>query len=68
LRVLRRKFGPEREKVTGGWRTLQNMEIYNLYTSPTIIRVMETRRTRWGRACSTHERDEKCIQHFCGET
>jgi hypothetical protein len=45
-RVLRRIFGPEREEVAGGWRRLHNEELHNLYTSPDIIRVIKSRRTR----------------------
>jgi hypothetical protein len=37
-RVLRRIFGPERDKVTGEWRKLHNEELHNLYSSPDIIR------------------------------
>jgi len=40
-RVLRRIFGPEREEVMGGWRTLHNEELHNLCISPNIIRVIE---------------------------
>jgi hypothetical protein len=29
-RVLRRIFGPKRDKVTGGWRKLHNEELHNL--------------------------------------
>jgi hypothetical protein len=36
-RVLRRIFGPKRDEVTGGWRKLNNEELQNLYTSPSII-------------------------------
>jgi hypothetical protein len=32
--VLRRLLGPKREEVAGGWRTLHNEELYNLYASP----------------------------------
>jgi hypothetical protein len=43
-RVLRRIFGPKRNGVTGGWRKLHNEELHNLYSSPSIIRVIKSRR------------------------
>jgi hypothetical protein len=46
-RVLRRIFGPKRDEVTGGWRKLHNEELFGLYSSPSIIRVIEARRMRW---------------------
>jgi hypothetical protein len=46
-RVLRRIFGPKREEVAGGWRSLYNEELHNLYTSPNIIRLIKSRRMRW---------------------
>jgi hypothetical protein len=46
-RVLRRKFGPKRDEVTGGWRKLHNEELHNLYSSPSMIRVIKSRRMRW---------------------
>jgi len=45
-RVVRRIFGPKREKVAGGRRRLHNEELHNLYTSPNIIRVIKSRRMR----------------------
>jgi hypothetical protein len=45
--VLRRLFGPKRDEVTGGSRTLHNKELRNLYSSPTIIRMIMSRRMRW---------------------
>jgi hypothetical protein len=45
--VLRRIFGPKRDGVTGGWRKLHNEELHNLYSSPSIIRIIEQRRMRW---------------------
>jgi hypothetical protein len=42
-RVLRRIFGPKRDKGTGGWRKLHNEELHNLYTSPSIIRIITLR-------------------------
>jgi hypothetical protein len=46
-RVLRRIFGPKRGEVTGECRRLHNKELYALYSSPNIIRVMKSRRLRW---------------------
>jgi hypothetical protein len=46
-RVLRRIFGPKRDKVTGGWRKLHNEELHGLYSSPSIIREIKARRMRW---------------------
>jgi hypothetical protein len=45
-RVLRRIFGPKRDEVTGGWRKLHDKELHNLYSSPSIIRMMKSRRMR----------------------
>ena len=46
-RVLRRVFGPKRDKVTGEWRKLHNKEFSDLYSLPNIVRVVESRRMRW---------------------
>jgi hypothetical protein len=45
--VLRRIFGPKRDGVTGEWRQLHNEELHNLYSSPSIIRIIKSRRMRW---------------------
>jgi hypothetical protein len=46
-RVLRRIFGPKRDEVTGKWRKLHNEELRDLYSSPSIIRIIKSRRIRW---------------------
>jgi hypothetical protein len=46
-RVLRRIFGPKSDGVTGGWRKLHNEGLHNLYSSPSIIRIIKLRRMRW---------------------
>jgi hypothetical protein len=43
---LRRIFGPKRDEVTGEWRRLHNKELYALYSSQNIIRVIKSRRIR----------------------
>jgi hypothetical protein len=45
--VLRRIFGPKRDEVTGEWRKMHNEELCDLYSSPSIIRIMKSRRMRW---------------------
>jgi hypothetical protein len=46
-RVLMRIFGPKRDEVTGEWRKLHNEELHDLYSSPSIIRIMKVRRMIW---------------------
>jgi hypothetical protein len=45
-RVLRRIFGSKRDEVTGGCRKLHNEELHNLYSSPSISRIIKTRKMR----------------------
>jgi hypothetical protein len=45
--VLRRIFGPKRDGVTGGWRTLHNEELHDFYSSSNIIRIMKPRKMGW---------------------
>jgi hypothetical protein len=46
-RVLRRIFGPKRDEVTGERRKLHNEELRDLYSSPSMIRIIKSRRMRW---------------------
>jgi len=45
--VLRRIFGPRREEVMGKWRRMHNKELNDLYSSPSIVRVIKSRRMGW---------------------
>jgi hypothetical protein len=40
-------FGPKRDEVTGGWRKLHNEELCDLYSSPSIIIIIKSRRMKW---------------------
>jgi hypothetical protein len=42
-RVLRRIFGPKRDEVTRDWRKLHNEELSDLYSSPSITRMIMSR-------------------------
>jgi hypothetical protein len=46
-RVLRRLFGPKRNKVTEEWRKVHNEELNDFYSIPNIIRAIKSRRMRW---------------------
>jgi hypothetical protein len=42
-RLLRKLFGPNRNDVIGWWRKLHNEELPDLYSSPSIIRMIKSR-------------------------
>jgi hypothetical protein len=46
-RVLRGIYEPKRDEVTGVWRKLHNEELHNLYSSPSIIRMITSSRMIW---------------------
>jgi hypothetical protein len=46
-RVLKKIFGPKRDKITGGWRKLHNEELHGFYSSPNIIQVIKSSRMGW---------------------
>jgi hypothetical protein len=57
-RVLWRIFGPRRDEVTGEWRKLRNEELNDLYSSPSIVRVIKSRSMRWVRHLARMGRGE----------
>jgi hypothetical protein len=60
-RVLR-IFGPKRDEMTGSWRKLHNEELHDLYSSPSIIRVIKARKRWVGHVARMGE--VRYIQHF----
>ena len=44
--ILMRIFGPKRDE-NGEWRRVHNEQLYSLYRSPNIVRVIKCRRLRW---------------------
>jgi hypothetical protein len=55
--MLMRIFGPKRDEVTGELRKLHNEELRDLYSSPSIITIIKSRRMRW--ACYVARKGEK---------
>jgi hypothetical protein len=43
-RVLQRNFRPKRDEVTRKWRKLHNEELNDLYSSPSFVRAIKSRR------------------------
>jgi hypothetical protein len=46
-RVLRGIFGSKWDEMIEGWRKLHDEELHNMYTSPSITRIIRSRRMRW---------------------
>ena len=67
-RLLRRVFGPKRDKVTGDWRKLHNEELSDLYSLPNIVRVAKSRRMRWAEHVANMGQGERGAQGSGWET
>jgi hypothetical protein len=64
LRVLRRIFGPKKDEVTGGGKKLHNEELHNLYSSPSIIRMIKSRRMTWAEHVAGMGRQGKHVEYW----
>jgi hypothetical protein len=53
--MIRRIFGSKRDE-NGEWKRLHNEELHSLYSSPNIIRIINSRRLRW--ACHIARMEE----------
>jgi hypothetical protein len=54
-----RIFGSKRDEITRDWRKLHNEELYNLYSSPSIIRMIKSWRMRWAGHVARMERKKR---------
>jgi hypothetical protein len=59
--VLRRIFGPRRDEVTGEWRKMHNEELRDVYSSPSIIRIIKSRRMRLTRHVARMRGEEESM-------
>jgi hypothetical protein len=66
-RVLRRIFGPKRDEVTREWRKLHSEELHNLYSSPSIIRQIKSRRMRWAGNVARMREERKVYKVLMGK-
>ena len=64
--VVRRIFGPRRDEVTGEWRRLHNEELNDLYSSSNIVRLIKSRRMRWGAHVARMVEEGGCIGSWWG--
>ena len=56
--MLRRIFGSNEVEVTWDWRKLHKEELNDLYPSPNIVRMINSRKLRWAEhvACTGERR------------
>jgi hypothetical protein len=64
--VLRKRFEPMRDEITGEWRKVHNKELHNLYSSPDIIRQVKSRRMRWAGHVACMGEERKVYRFWCG--
>jgi hypothetical protein len=62
--MLRRIFGPKRDEVTGSWRKVHNEELHNLYSSPSIIRMIKSMMMEWAGHVARMGRGEMHIGYW----
>jgi hypothetical protein len=65
--VLRRVFWSKRNEVTGEWRKLHNEELHDLYSSPTIVRVIKSRIMRWAGHVARMGKESGVYRVFVGK-
>ena len=58
----------KRDDVIGEWRRLHNKELYAIYSSPNITRVIKSRRLTLAGHVARVGGKERCLQGFSKET
>jgi hypothetical protein len=53
--------------MTGCWRKLHNEELHNLYSSPSIIRMIKCKKDKINKAYSTHRDKSKACTILVGK-
>jgi hypothetical protein len=66
-RVLRKIFGPKRDEVTGEWRKLHSEELHDVYSPPTIVRVIKSRKMRWAGYVAGIEKERGVYRVWVGK-
>jgi hypothetical protein len=66
-RVLRRIFRLKRDEVMGEWRKLHNKEFHDLYSLPSIIRIIKSRRMRWVEHVTRMEENRNAYRLLVGK-
>jgi hypothetical protein len=66
-RVLKTICGPKRDEVMGGWRKLRNAELHNFLSSPSIIRIIKSRRMRWAGQVAPMEKKRNACRTIVGK-
>jgi hypothetical protein len=59
-------IGPKRDEVVGGWRKLHNEELHNMYSTPSVIKMIMSRRKRWA-GYSTHGAKRNAFRILVGK-
>jgi len=64
-RILRRIFRPMRNE-NGEWRRFHSEEIYSLYRSPNLVRVINSKRLRWAGQVARIEEGRSALKILTG--
>jgi hypothetical protein len=67
-RVLRTILGQKRDEVIGNWRKMHNEELHTLYSSPSIIRLIKSRRMRLEGHVARMEEKRNVYKIFVGKS